>query len=36
MSKYEFWGAYDYGNNDFQGNSSFGNADLNTLTSGAT
>src|SRR5262249_55009366 len=35
MSKYEFWGAYDYGNNDFTGNFLSGNADLNTLTVGA-
>ncbi|HEY2816436.1 MAG TPA: autotransporter domain-containing protein [Casimicrobiaceae bacterium] len=34
MSKYEFWGAYDYGNNDFKGNFLSGNADLNTLTVG--
>ena len=34
MSKYEFWGAYDYGNNDFNGNFLSGNADLNTLTVG--
>ncbi|HEY3181153.1 MAG TPA: autotransporter domain-containing protein, partial [Casimicrobiaceae bacterium] len=34
MSKYEVWGAYDYGNNDFNGNFLSGNADLNTLTVG--
>jgi outer membrane lipase/esterase len=34
MSKYEVWGAYDYGNNDFNGNFFSGNADLNTLTVG--
>ena len=34
MSKYEVWGGYDYGNNDFTGNFLSGNADLNTLTVG--
>jgi outer membrane lipase/esterase len=34
MSKYEVWGGYDYGNNDFNGNFLSGNADLNTLTVG--
>ncbi|TMG95054.1 MAG: autotransporter domain-containing protein [Betaproteobacteria bacterium] len=34
MSKYEVWGGYDYGNNDFNGNFLSGNADLNTLTLG--
>ena len=32
--KYEFWGGYDYGHNDFNGNFLSGNADLNTLTVG--
>jgi outer membrane lipase/esterase len=34
MRKYEVWGGYDYGNNDFNGNFLSGNADLNTLTLG--
>jgi len=34
VSKYEMWGAYDYGHNDFDGTFLSGNANLNTLTAG--
>jgi outer membrane lipase/esterase len=34
MSKFEAWGAYDYGHNDFDGRFVSGNADLNTIVVG--
>ena len=34
IRKYEFWAAYDYGNNDFNGAFISGNANLNTLAAG--
>ena len=34
MRKYEFWAAYDYGNNDIKGPFASGNNDLNTLAAG--
>ncbi len=34
MSKFEAWAAYDYGNNDFNGQFISGNADLNTIAAG--
>jgi outer membrane lipase/esterase len=34
MRKYEIWGAYDYGHNDFDGQFLSGNANLNTLVVG--
>ena len=35
LRKYEVWGAYDYGHNDFDSNALSGDARLNTLTVGA-
>ena len=34
MSKFEAWGAYDYGHNDIDGNFVSGNANLNTIVVG--
>jgi outer membrane lipase/esterase len=34
MSKFEAWGAYDYGHNDIDGSFVSGNADLNTIVVG--
>jgi outer membrane lipase/esterase len=34
MSKYEMWVAYDYSNNDLKSTFAFGDADVNTITTG--